>query len=84
MATKINRDNIYIHLLEKQFNLIDKTIPDALLEKKWQDRWNISEKKYNEFKKYSIPLIKKVFKCNTNKSKAVFDWFILMHGMKIK
>jgi hypothetical protein len=81
---QINRNNIYQHLLEKQFNYLDRTIQDALLDKSWLTDWYLTQEQADDFKKYSVKLIKRVFKCNTNKAKSTFDWFSLNHGLKIK
>lgn len=70
----INRKNILIHLLEKQFNLCDKTIEDAILDPNWKN-WKVKNEKYEEFKKYAIKKIQKVFKCNRAKAIHIFEWF---------
>ncbi len=80
----INRQNIYQHLLEKQFNLIERTVPDALLDRNWRDEWSVTKKQFQEFENYAIPLLKKTFKFNKNKAKSTFEWFLLNHGLKIK
>ncbi len=80
----INRNNCYEHLLEKQFNIINKTIFDALFsEGRWKE-WEITEKQYIEFRKYAIKLIRRVYKCNKSKGEYNFDWFYNVHGLKIK
>ena len=81
---KINRNNVYQHLLEKQFNMIDKTVQDALLERDWWITWNITDEQRIEFEKYATPLLKKVFKYNTNKAKETYKWFIENHGLNVK
>lgn len=83
MAVVINRKNIYPHLLEKQFTLVQKTTQDALLDKGWKE-WTVSKEKYENFRKYSLALIRKVFKVNKAKSIEIFEWFELTHGLKIK
>lgn len=80
---KINRDNFYAHLLEKQFNILELTTFDALFEKDWASKWTITQKQHDEFKKYAIRLIKKVLKVNTNKAKEAFDYFYYLHGLEI-
>jgi phenylalanine-4-hydroxylase len=44
----------------------------------------MTTEQFTEFKKYSIKLIKKVFKCNTTKALRTFDWFNLEFGLRIK
>lgn len=81
---KITRENIADHLLEYQLNLIGKTIEQARQDPLWINTWSISQEKHDEFKKYAIQLLKKVFKYNTSKAKSTFDWFDLGFGLKIK
>lgn len=80
---KINRDNIYLYLLEKQFNLIDKTIQSALLDKNWRE-WQITRDQNKEFERFAIPLIRKVFKVNKTKTESIFNWFKENHGLLVK
>ena len=82
--SKINRTNLYEHLLEKQFNYLEKTLLDALFEKNWREEWTITKVQSIAFEKYAIPLIKKTLKINTNKAKSTFDWFKQIHALKIK
>ena len=79
----VNRQTIYAHLLEKMFNILELTTFDALFNKNWRD-WTITIEQYEKFKRYSIALIKKTFKINTNKAKATFEWYWEVHGLKIK
>lgn len=81
--TKITRINITEHLLQYQFNLIGKTIEEAKAQEDWIKTWSVSKEKSEEFSAYAIPLLKKVFKFNTNRAKATFDWFQLNFGLKI-
>jgi len=50
----------------------------------WFHEWTFTTAQYEEFRAYAIPLLKKIFKCNTNKAKATFDWFNLQYGLRIK
>lgn len=84
MAKIINRNNIYEHLLEKQFMLVERTMLDALFDKNWREEWRITKAQSVAFEKYAIPLIKKVFKCNKQKALSTFTWFKEMHSLKIK
>lgn len=80
--SKIDRTNIADHLLKYQFNLINKTLSEAELNEDWIDEWSISQEKFEEFKKYAVPLIKKVFKCNKTRALSTFDWFNMSFGLK--
>lgn len=79
----INRLNIAEHLLEYQFNLIGKTKMDAIMDETWIVGWSLTPEQYQQFKSYAIPLLKKVFKCNTNKAKDTFEWFMMQFGLQI-
>ena len=81
---KINRLNIAEHLLEYQLNMIGKTMHDAMKNDIWFAEWTLTDEQHIEFEKYAIPLLKKVFKFNTNKAKETFQWFDLQFGLRIK
>ena len=80
---RIKRENLYQHLLEKNCNMAEKTMLDALLCED-QKTWEVSRETFEGFEKYSIALIKKTLKINTNKARGVFDWFYEQHGLRIK
>jgi len=84
MPKLITRENIYPHLLEKQFTYIEKTALDAAFNPNWWAEWSIPQDKHDEFKKYFIALNKKIFKCNKTKALKNFDWFMKFHGLTIK
>ena len=63
---KINRKNIATHLMKYQLSLVGKELDDAF-EEDWED-WTITQEQYDEFKRYSINILKKVFKFNTYKA----------------
>jgi len=81
---KINRQNIEEHLIEKQFNLIELTILDALFDHKWKDKWTLTPEQANKFKTYAIPLIKKTLKCSKQKAQVALDKFIEQFGLKVE
>ena len=81
---KIKRENLYEHLLERQFMLVEKTILDAIFDKTWWKTWFISIDQYDEFEEYSLSLIKKTLKCSSRKAQKAFDLFISLHGLPIK
>jgi hypothetical protein len=39
---------------------------------------------HEEFKRYAIPLLKKIFKFNKAKAEDTFSWFDLQFGLRIK
>jgi hypothetical protein len=84
METKVNRSNITRHLLEKELEMAGKTILDTLDEEYWFNKFTLTREQYLEFRKYSIRLIKKVFRCNGQKAFNTFGWFYLTLGLRIK
>lgn len=84
METKINRKNISMHLLEYQLNMVGKSVKDIIDDDKWYFNWTFTTEQFNEFKNYSVPLIKKTFKCNKAKAEGTFSWFNLSFGLRIK
>lgn len=81
---KIDRTNISMHLVEYQLAIIGKTIEEAQEDRMWFFNWTMTTEQHEEFKKYAIPLLKKVFKYNTKKAQNTFDWFNLQFGLRIK
>lgn len=81
---KINRQNISEHLFEKQLEIIEKTVQDAIKSRNWRGEWLMTTEEFSEFKNYSIPLIKKTFKCNKTKAESTFNWFIIQFGLKVQ
>jgi hypothetical protein len=84
METKITRENITRHLIEYQLAMVGKSMMDTLDDDKWYFNITMTTEQFTEFKKYSIKLIKKIFKCNTTKALRTFDWFNLAFGLRIK
>jgi hypothetical protein len=81
---KINRLNVADHLVEYQLNMVGKTMADALKDDLWFVNFTMTTEQHEEFKKYAIPLLKKVFKFNTNKARDTFNWFDMQFGLRIK
>lgn len=81
---KINRFNIAEHLVNVQLKIVNKTMFEAMQNPDWFHEWTMTTEQYEKLKAYAIPLLKKVFKFNTNKAKSTFDFFILQYGLKIK
>jgi hypothetical protein len=79
----VNRTNITEHLIEHQLNMIGKTIKEIEEDELWYVNNTFTDEQFIEFKKYSIPLLKKVFKFNKAKAEKTFDWFNLQFGLKI-
>ncbi len=84
MKAKINRDNITKHLIEYQLEMVGKSMMDTLDDDKWYFNITMTQEQHEEFKRYAIPLLKKIFKFNKAKAEQTFDWFDLQFGLRIK
>jgi hypothetical protein len=84
MKTKVTRENITRHLIEHQLGMTGKTIMDTLDDDEWWFNNTLTTEQHVEFRKYTIKLIKKTFKCNTSKAIDTFEWFYRAFGMRIK
>lgn len=81
---KINRENITKHLIEYQLNMVGKKLIDTIDDDKWFFNNTLTTEQFNQFEKYSLNLIQKVFKCNKTKAKNSFEWFNMAFGLRIK
>ena len=80
---KVTRENIADHLVEYQLNMIGKTIEDVKNDPDWYYNNTWSTEEYLQFRKYSVDLIKKTFRCNKRKADSTFDWFNLNFGLRV-
>lgn len=80
---KVTRKNIAEHLVEYELGMIGKTMNDVMNDKQWYINNTLTQEQADKFKKYSISLIKKTFKCNKSKAESTFNWFWLQLGLKI-
>jgi hypothetical protein len=81
---KITRDNLAEHLFEKQLEIIQKPVQEAISNKNWRNEWYMTQDQYIEFELYTIPLIKKVYKCSKKNAIKTFDFFRIHFGLNIK
>lgn len=84
MKAKVNRTNISEHLVEYQLKMIGKTLSDVENDEEWYYNNTMTEEQHEEFKRYAIPLLKKIFKFNKTKAENTFSWFDLQFGLRIK
>ena len=80
----VNRLNITEHLIEYQLNMVGKTLKDAEKDEEWYSNITMTDKQFEVFKSYAIPLLKKVFKFNKKKAEDTFAWFNFQYGLRIK
>ncbi len=81
---KITRDNITKHLLVYQLEMVGKTLLDTLDEEEWYKVFTMTALQKEEFDKYAMALIRKIFKCNKKKAIDTLQWFDLGYGLAIK
>jgi len=81
---KVTRDNCARHLVEKELEMVGKTMMDTLDDMEWYSNITMTRVQHEEFKKYSIGVIKKIFKVNTRKAEDIFNWFDLAYGLRVK
>ena len=84
MKAKVNRANITRHLIEYQLDMVGKRLVDTLDDDMWYFNWTMTQEQHEEFKRYAIPLIKKIFKCNKSRAESTFGWFDMQFGLRIK
>ena len=84
MKAKVNRTNISEHLVEYQLNMVGKTMLDVEGDEEWYSNNTITQEQHEEFKRYAIQLLKKIFKFNKGKAEQTFQWFDLQFGLRIK
>jgi len=72
------------HLIEYQLDIVGKRLVDTLDDDKWYFNWTMTSKQREEFNKYAIKTMKKVFKFNTNKAIENLNWFHSQFGLRIK
>jgi len=80
---KITRDNITSHLIDFQLKMIGKTKDDVKDDPEWYFNNTLTREQLADFNVYALPLIKKVFKCNTNKAKEILGMFDLNFGLRV-
>jgi hypothetical protein len=84
MTAKVNRANITKHLIEYQLDMVGKRLVDTLDDDKWYFNWTMTQDQHEEFKRYAIPLLKKIFKFNKTRAEETFGWFDMQFGLRIK
>jgi hypothetical protein len=84
MKAKVNRANITRHLIEYQLDMVGKRLVDTLDDDMWYFNWTMTQEQHEEFKRYAIPLLKKIFKFNKGRAESTFGWFDMQFGLRIK
>lgn len=80
---KPTRENIAMHLVEMQMNMIGKTFEDAEANQNWFNENTMTSEQFLLFRKTAVALIKKVYRCNKATAEKNFDWWNLNWGLRI-
>lgn len=74
------------HLINKQFEIagIDKTFEDVQKEEYWFDKYTITPKQAEEYKKYVLNFVRKKLKWTKKPAERAVAWFILQYGLRKK
>ena len=80
----INRTNIIDHLIKKELEISGHTLAEAVLDSNWTFNFTLTMEQHAQFKKYCIPLLKKIFKFRRERAEYTFEFFYLNWGLRIK
>ena len=78
------KDEVLLKILNKQLSYFDKTVDDVKDNEKWYEENSFTEEQYEEWKNFSIELLRKKLKFNKTFATKQFMWINLMWGFKIK
>lgn len=81
---RITRENIGVHLMDYQLEMVGKTRLEMIDDDKWRFNFTMTRTQSEEFHSYAIPLLMKVFHCTKPKAEENFQWFKSMFGLRIK
>lgn len=78
------KDEVVLEILNKQLSYFDKTVDDVKDNEKWYEENSFTEEQFEEWKNFSIELLRKKLKFNKTFAEKQFMWINLMWGFKIK
>jgi aminoglycoside/choline kinase family phosphotransferase len=78
------KDEVVLEILNKQLSYFDKTVDDVKDNEKWYEENSFTEKQFEEWKNFSIELLRKKLKFSKPFAEKNFMWINLMWGFKIK
>jgi len=84
MGKDVSRETIGQHLLERQLSIINKDLMVLIDDDSWRFNNTLTYKQYLDFMAESRKIIQKIFKCNSAKTRLIFDQFYEMFGLRIK
>ncbi len=80
---KVTRDNLVTHLVTVQLKMIGKTIDDVKDDAQWFHNNTLTVEQIADFNVYALPVIKKAYKCNSNRAKRILAEFELGWGLRV-
>lgn len=80
---KINKENLIEHLIQKELEYVGKTIEDIKSDQDWYSNNTLTNEQYEEWKNYSINLIKKITKFPKSLAEREFAMIDLTYGLKV-
>ena len=78
------KDEVVLEILNKQLSYFDKTVDDVKDNEKWYEENSFTEEQFEEWKNFSIELLRKKLKFSKPFAEKNFMWINLMWGFKIK
>jgi hypothetical protein len=78
------KDEVLLEILNKQLSYFDKTVDDVKDNEKWYEENSFTEEQFEEWKNFSIELLRKKLKFSKTFAIKQFSWINLMWGFKIK
>jgi aminoglycoside/choline kinase family phosphotransferase len=78
------KDEVLLKILNKQLSYFDKTVDDVKDNEKWYEENSFTEEQFEEWKKFSIDLLRKKLKFSKTFAEKQFMWINLMWGFKVK
>jgi hypothetical protein len=78
------KDKVVLEILNKQLSYFNKTLDDVKNNEKWYEEDSLTKKQYEEWKNFSIELLRKKLKFNKTFAIKQFSWINFMWGLKIK
>jgi hypothetical protein len=79
---KVNKHNIVEHLITYELGMIGKDFSETKKDK-WYSINKITEDQHKTFEAYSLPLIRKVYRCSKERAQKEFMWFDLAYGLSV-
>lgn len=81
---KNKQDDVILEILNKQLSYFNKNVDDIKDNENWYNENDITLEQFEEWKSFSVNLLRKKLKFNKAFAEKQFMWINLMWGFKIK